>query len=575
MSRISRLKLLKNVPFEKDTNTILTFKSRDEQNLFFELRAVKSFNNLSFVKGFFYKKVKLDVDIEIVKDCNYLMFNNDGDDRFYFAYITNFEYISDNCVEVSFDLDYFQTYMGDIQFMESSIIREHTKDDEFFNFDLYFDDPEVAVDKYYMIDKQEYTIKEWCVAIYYRQNLLIESIFNDQSTWTNTDNGGILGSGKQQINYKKDYTDIWGGSPVAIPNTLYSGCNILLLPITTSDELKRVHTILTEMVTTGYKVINVCMIPKKYYSNDRKYPSTLVTRKTLKLKDSMKNPIYKRENLVYNPVNNKCFTYPYCYLEASNKQGEKKIYRYEKCLGYEDKLGDIVFAIIEDLTNSYKITAIPYAYNYEIGIRGIMPYQESIEYSSDYGISTKLNTDTSWNEDANTLKSLAGIVVGIGATVAGGVTGNIAVAGAGLETIKKNALSSANAITNPHENNSVSNLSIGTIIANDLFGITFTQYICEYEDLEAIDNYFSIYGYYYKGIKKRPNVFGRKRFNYVRLDHPRIMGNIPIECRKYVIEKLQDGVTFWHDTQNFEYGDFRQNIIVDEDLTSGGKIFDE
>ncbi|MBQ0099591.1 MAG: hypothetical protein KBS91_03490, partial [Firmicutes bacterium] len=132
MERISQLKILKGIPFEKDTNTILTFDSYTEQQTFFSSKAIKSFTNLSFVKGFLYKKVRVEADIEDVYNANYLMWkNNDG--KWFYAFITSFEYVSDNCVEISFEIDWWQSYMHDIVFLNSSIFREHTKDDSIEN----------------------------------------------------------------------------------------------------------------------------------------------------------------------------------------------------------------------------------------------------------------------------------------------------------------------------------------------------------------------------------------------------------------------------------------------------------
>ena len=72
-----------------------------------------------------------------------------------------------------------------------------------------------------------------------------------------------------------------------------------------------------------------------------------------------------------------------------------------------------------------------------------------------------------------------------------------------------------------------------------------------------------------------PNILGNKRFNYIRMLDPKILGDIPLNAKNIIKEKLIMGVTFWHDKNNFTYGNFRDdyaNTITGKRLNNG-KIF--
>lgn len=81
------------------------------------------------------------------------------------------------------------------------------------------------------------------------------------------------------------------------------------------------------------------------------------------------------------------------------------------------------------------------------------------------------------------------------------------------------------------------------------FTISFTQYILS--NIDVAYEVFRRYGYQYIGfecdIKQRPY------WNYVRTQRCEIAGPIPEEAKTYIQDMYNSGVTFWHDSDIYNY----------------------
>lgn len=61
---------------------------------------------------------------------NYLMFKNTGfKDKWFYAFITKFEYESENSTTIYFELDVFQSWYFEINYYQSFVVRKHVTDD--------------------------------------------------------------------------------------------------------------------------------------------------------------------------------------------------------------------------------------------------------------------------------------------------------------------------------------------------------------------------------------------------------------------------------------------------------------
>ena len=71
-------------------------------------------------------RLRVEVSGAVISNCNYLSFVNPHfDDKIVYARIIDYDYINNECVEIAYAIDYWQTWMFDVQFDEMYIEREH------------------------------------------------------------------------------------------------------------------------------------------------------------------------------------------------------------------------------------------------------------------------------------------------------------------------------------------------------------------------------------------------------------------------------------------------------------------
>lgn len=122
----SEVKLL-NVSIQNDYKNQYSFSNINEQNNFFNSLVIKSFNKLTFIKD---GEIVVEGQIYSLLNSNYLMFQNTGfSNKWFYAFITNIEYVSPNSTKIFYELDVFQTWYFDITYLSSFIVREHVTDD--------------------------------------------------------------------------------------------------------------------------------------------------------------------------------------------------------------------------------------------------------------------------------------------------------------------------------------------------------------------------------------------------------------------------------------------------------------
>lgn len=120
----TQVKLLSNVPFHSDYKHTRWFDTLSSQTTFFNSREVAyQVNNFNVIKTGKEHMIKVPFNYDDIRQCNYLMFNNKN--KWFYAFISHFEYSNRGSTEVYFTLDVIQTYMFDFNLKPSFIVREH------------------------------------------------------------------------------------------------------------------------------------------------------------------------------------------------------------------------------------------------------------------------------------------------------------------------------------------------------------------------------------------------------------------------------------------------------------------
>lgn len=119
--------LLTNVPFNLTYNNVMDFNTPTEQITYFLNKTKYNFDKLTYQRVT-SSTIKLDINYNDLLDVNYLMFKNDSvKNKWFFAFITDYEFISESTTKITYQLDVFQTYLFDYKFQTTYVEREHSK----------------------------------------------------------------------------------------------------------------------------------------------------------------------------------------------------------------------------------------------------------------------------------------------------------------------------------------------------------------------------------------------------------------------------------------------------------------
>ena len=571
---ISDLKILDSVPFCADDNKVITFDNETEQYNFFSSYTYRTFNDIMFVKGFLYKKIKLDVPYDEIKYCNYIMFKNaqTQESKWNYAYITGFEYISDACTYIEIEIDYFQTYMGEIIFAPSYIERQMARDDSLSNEELFIEEPELDLESYVITESESFQYNEWCVLIFYKANCILQVA---------EDTINILTDMFRSVNNFK-YSDFttgayaeWFNYGGIYPERYATGASIKVYRIRNAQEFTTLENAFVKLETLGYSIISSYMVPLEYAQDYSAQFDSWTLNSTI-------NPYYKTNKAInygrytYTPINNKCYTTPYIYLEISNFQGMIKKYSYQYFLQTTQGTPNFNFEISANVLGKFDAVAYPALYKTTV---------TRLNATYDYGIPIGDCPEVMWNSSwANTIRTMGQTLfnaIADTAMISAGMPPTNTLTASQSASLEKaqtqKQIRGAAGIGSSLFNNTdlstkgVPSMPILQILHNKL-GWVARQYATI--NILEIDQYFSMFGYRLNKYLSM-NILGNARWNYIKVTEPIIVGEIPINARNYIINKLKDGVTFWHDKTNFSYGTFRDgyaNTRINKELNNG-RIF--
>ena len=126
---ISKIYLL-NVPIESDYKDTLYFSNKDAQYNYFYSRLYKAYPDCSYQRKDQIIRIEAHID-SLYKNCNYVMYQNTAySNKWFYAFITDMEYINDGRTNIKIQTDVLQTWMFDYTIKSSFIEREHPISDE-------------------------------------------------------------------------------------------------------------------------------------------------------------------------------------------------------------------------------------------------------------------------------------------------------------------------------------------------------------------------------------------------------------------------------------------------------------
>ena len=520
--RNSKVILSKNIKMDSEYRNVLNISEADMITL------MSNSSNLVYTNSTysFLRESENSIFVEApygtCLQANYIAFQNpDYSNKWFFAFIEDIVYVNNKTTEIQYKLDIFTTWNSYFNYKSCFVVREHVTDDTL----------------------GANTVPEGLETGDYIVNSHLSDSYNTQM--------GVVISAPCLVDGSESTGHIYDGT-VTYSALTYINYSILSNLATTLLAFESVGKL--DAIQSIYMIPN-WLVP----DGDHHYTglSTITQRETPMTQDLGISRISTLDG--YTPVNNKCLTYPYCYIMGSNGAGASAIYKQE--LWQLDNKQEMVFRMYGTICSGASIRGVPINYNGDgVGV--------------DYGINLAKfpvldfpsDTFTNWltQNGVNVGLSLAGSGLAIGT---GLMTGNAIGVASGV-------LGIAQTVGQVYQRNEVPPQLSGNINGGDIgMATNFSRYnfyrmTVRSEYARIIDNYFKLRGYKVNKIKV-PNTSHRQNFNFVQIaseDNVAYSNNhnnisVPPKDLNTINELFRRGITIWNNHTNL--GDFSvSNNIV-------------
>ena len=521
-ANISKVCLL-DVPLENDYKNTLYFPNKTSQTNYFKSKIVSTYeyNNFSYQRK--DKYIRIPAEYDDIYMCNYVMYQNTKySDKWFYAFITKIEYVSDGRTDVYIETDVIQTWLFDYQLKASFIEREHTNNDYVGSNTV----PEnLETGSYISCNLQPskgfgLNNSDCCFVIAVSELILGLSYSSFQSVVPMglyyvgcTTQGGIR-------DFIKAYDGAGKGDAInsvfVAPKSFFTSWRTITYDDTTFDG--------QFSLTMSYQSAETVEVTKVSYLGDNYYPR-----------------------------NNKLLTWPFTFLQVSNNSGSIVNYNWENfnLLEIADE-GKIEFRVMGTITPGCSYRAYPINYNnilndLDDGINlGKLPIGS---WTND--VYTNWLTQNGVNIGLNVVSSGAQIVAGVGMMATGGG------AMAGASMVANGGMSIASTLSQVYQHSLIpdqvgGNANCGDVnYQYDLIGLYFKRMSIKNEYARIIDGYFDMFGYK-TNVVKVPNTNHRARWWYTKTIDVNIDGNIPNDDMQKIKNAYNNGITFWRNASEIQ-----------------------
>lgn len=560
-----------SVPLEEDNLNVLSFSNAEARHNYFAGQAKYTRSGLTYIRDGSFVIVDIPFDQIIGAGVNYLFYKNIADSREYYCYVTNIEYVNENASRLTIATDVFTTWQFEINYKPVYVEREHTNNDAIGANTL----PE-------SLDLGEGVYNGQTV----RFNLGGTSPASDSNAYavmfqvSDAPNDGTSQyQGLKTLLYGavgKVYNGLYSG--LRFFGVLQAQANDIINAYQTAglgDAIVSISYIPLYMMNGGTAIANVRCATAWAFGEATEFKNVPVAIQDVATSDTAQNlgsiEINPMRSLNgYTPKNNKLLTYPYCWYHATSNAGQDIIYKQE--LIAAETNGKYKFNGYGAVTQGAQIKLIPANYIGTTDVRTLFDYGinasklPTLAWSSDYylnymaqnGMNLAVKTITnigsqlvgaygqSYNPDTNRADPMnkaqgAGLVMGIAGTV--------------LNTMAE--IDRVSKIPDQAEGN----VTFGDLaLSMKVNGFVISAMSIKAEYARAIDGYFSMFGYKTNQLK-RPNVTGRRNWNYVKTIGANMDGNIPQGDLQTIRGMFDRGVTIWHNPATiYDYG--QNNAII-------------
>lgn len=508
--------------------------------------------------------IKVRLPIGSVADANYMMFKNTSfENKWFYAFVTDWEYVNNNTTIISYVIDDIQTWFFDCTLGDCLVEREHVMNDAIGSNRV----PEpVGSDRTIMKQMWECSdMEDYSVIVqasqknrgeYFSQDFFHQGQFNGLAINVSSCNDGTDASAIASM----------------LDNMVGDGSY-------------------SEDATEQQQVVSVIMFPSKFTTDGIRAHST---------NEGFATPRTTIDG--YTPRNKKLLTAPFKQLLLTNGIGANETLDYDDFIGTNGFKQTPAFFIAGSFNGQGQLICVPYNY-------------KGVEYNYDFKISISefpqcgytLDSYRAWLAGGGDLKQqvsainavgkgifgLAGLAQGINSEYGKQWQSNydyrykdysspVAQNYADKNTSVLDATAESGALggiggllggilgaysqykTTEYDSRAQANIPVGMTAGNVMIGLRKLNFRCydvdiNQQDAKIIDEFFDKYGYQVNRLKV-PNISGRKQWNYVKTRDCEIIGNIPASIKASIISIFNNGITFW------KHGDNIGNYSLDNTL---------
>lgn len=542
--------ILKNVPLEPSFDHTIWFDSPEQQATAFTTYALAFYFDKVSYQRYPRPYITLDKTADDLFDCNYMMFRNTAyGTKWFYAFVTQIEYISNTTSRIYYSIDPMQTYLFDVNVGQCFVEREHAMTD-------------VIGDN---LNPESFELGEYVYDADYFPNIFAKAnyVICILATWK-----AVYEDNKWVI---KDATT---GGVGGVDSGIYTGLtkNLFTYDLDNPRACVEDANHVIEAATKANKadgIVSITMYPKFFMNWS--ITGDLATGLVPDTVDSI--PAFTGTFDGYKPKNNKLYTAPFCGVYVDNLQGNAANYAYEYFANRKP-----VFNIVGAVNGNLECASIPVNY------KGLPTnFQESLLMGGFPQCAWNVDTFKAWiaqNKYAiaagvattaiDTVKQVALAATGVG--MAGEVAGmSAAMTGAGsAQTIQAvgqyaNAYQNAQNVSyntqgdiltktinlvaqvktaSTQPNHARGQQSSSVFCAMGYQGFHYMPYRIQGQFARIIDDFFSMFGYKTNRLKV-PNRNGRKAWNYVKTCGCTLTGSAPADVTAALVQIYDKGITFW------------------------------
>lgn len=527
-------------PLEMDSLHQIDFANTTAQQNYFQSLPKVLMDNATYMRkdGRLYFEGSFDTYLPY----NYCMYRNNGySTKWFYAYVSDIRFESNNSCSCQLKTDVYQTWMFDMVVHKSFVERTHV---------ARSDD---VIGRYTMPEGLE--TGEYTSYLHYVDNVSGQA---DSVILAST-----VDPFRSQSGSIVRYSDVYNG--------LISGCGYYKWG---RNEINALTTTIDRLASLGQSDAIVClfMYPSAwapYYNYDPDDPNT-DTRVAPTLTPLSYDYGVQRITTLdgYTPKNNKLLTYPYCYILASNGIGNTNIYKQEVWDVDNDPTHDgtggtyntynkMIMRRWSVLCPGGSVRVAPIGYN-GAGIN----VDEGFSLGKFPQLSWSVDLYTNWevqngvNIFGSTLTATESGLLGSAIQgIVGGITGDADNIAGGLRGIY-------GTMQEQYRHSLIPPTVGGNINSGDVSAITglmafqYHKMGIKSEFAQSIDNYFEMFGYKVNKLMTI-NTNTRSKWNYIKTIEANITGDIPENDVLELKNLYNNGFTIWHDPAH--YLDYSQN----------------